>query len=81
LEQTIALNFLGLLLREIRSVLGRSDLELRNALRVQIKTLEERQALLSLAIHAIGSADLAIEPGKSAAPAPQPINSRRRASE
>ena len=81
LEQIIALKFLGLSLREVRAVLDRSDLELRNALRLQIKALEEKQALLSLAIHAIGSADLAIEPGKSAAPAPQPINSRRRASE
>jgi MerR family transcriptional regulator, thiopeptide resistance regulator len=69
LEQIIALKFLGLSLREIRGVLNRSDLELRNALRLQIKALKERQALLSRAIHAIRSAELAIEPGKSAAPA------------
>lgn len=81
LEQIIALKFLGLSLREIRSVLDRSGLELRNALRLQIKALEEKQALLSRAIHVIRAAEQAIEPGKSAAPAPQPINSRRRASE
>jgi hypothetical protein len=39
-------------------VLGWGDLELRNALRVQINALEERQTLPSLAIHAIRSADL-----------------------
>jgi hypothetical protein len=59
LEQIIALKFPGLSMRETRCVLGRGDLELRNALRVQIKALEERQTLLSLAIHAIRSADLA----------------------
>jgi hypothetical protein len=58
LEQIIALKFPGLSMRETRCVLGRGDLELRNALRVQIKALEERQTLLSLAIHAIRSADL-----------------------
>jgi hypothetical protein len=46
---------------------------LRNALRLQIKDLEEKQAVPSRAIHAIRSADLAIEPGKSAAPPPPPI--------
>jgi hypothetical protein len=73
LEQIIALKFLGLSLREVRGVLVRSDLELRNALRLQIKYLEEKQALPSRAIHAIRSAELAIKPGKSAAPAPPPI--------
>jgi len=68
LEQIIALKFLGLSLREIRSVLDRSDLELRNALRLQIKALEEKQALLSRAIHVIRAAEQAIEPRKSAAP-------------
>ena len=81
LEQIIALKFLGLSLREVRGVLVRSDLELRNALRLQIKDLEEKQALPSRAIHAIHSAELVIEPGKSAAPAPRRLNSRRRASE
>jgi len=42
-------------------------------LRLQIKDLEEKQAVPSRAIHAIRSADLAIEPGKSAAPPPPPI--------
>jgi len=69
LEQIIALKFLGLSLREIRSVLDRSDLELRNALRLQIKALEEKQALLSRAIHVIRATEQAIEPGKRAAPA------------
>jgi hypothetical protein len=64
LEQIIALKFPGLSMRETRCVLGRGDLELRNALRVQIKALEERQTLLSLAIHAIRSADLATFPLK-----------------
>jgi hypothetical protein len=54
-------------------VLDRSDLELRNALRLQIKALEEKPALLSRAIHTIRFAELAIEAGKSAAPAPPPI--------
>ena len=72
-EQIIALKFLGLSLREVRGVLVRSDLGLWTALRLQIKDLEEKQALPSRAIHAIRSAELAIEPGKSAAPAPPQI--------
>jgi hypothetical protein len=55
-EQIIALKFLGLSLREVRGVLVRSDLGLWTALRLQIKDLEEKQALPSRAIHAIRSA-------------------------
>jgi DNA-binding transcriptional MerR regulator len=69
LEQIIALKFLGVPLKQIKGVLDRAALELPDALRLQRKALEEKQALLSCAIRAIRAAEEALVPGKPADPA------------
>jgi DNA-binding transcriptional MerR regulator len=69
LEQIVALKFLGVPLKQARALLDRSDLELQDALRLQIAALEEKQQLLARALSAIRTAEQSIEPGKSAAPA------------
>jgi DNA-binding transcriptional MerR regulator len=68
LEQIIAPKVLALSLREVPVLDGS-----RKALWLQIKAFEEKQALPSRAIHAIRSAELAIESGKRAAPAAPPL--------
>ena len=68
LEQIIALKFLGVPLKQIRSVLDRTELELRNALRLQIEALEEKQRQLARTIRAVRAAEKSIEPGQTAAP-------------
>src|SRR6266568_6919327 len=47
LERIVALKFLGFSLRQIKAVLERTALELPDALRVQRKSIEEKQALLT----------------------------------
>ncbi|HEV3333149.1 MAG TPA: MerR family transcriptional regulator [Bryobacteraceae bacterium] len=69
LEQIIALKFLGVPLKQIKGVLDRAALELPDALRLQRKALEEKQALLARAIRAIQAAEAALVPGKPADPA------------
>ena len=69
LEQILALKFLGLPLKDIAAVLDRAGLELPEALRLQRRALEERQAFLGRAIKAIREAEAAIDPGKPLATA------------
>jgi DNA-binding transcriptional MerR regulator len=69
LEQIIALKFLGIPLKQIQVVLDRAALELPDALRMQRRAIEEKQALLGRAIRAIRAAEEALEPGKPADPA------------
>lgn len=68
LEQIVALKFLGLPLRQIKTVLDRGELELPDALEMQRKAIEEKQALLCRALRAIRAAEEALEPGKPANP-------------
>jgi DNA-binding transcriptional MerR regulator/uncharacterized damage-inducible protein DinB len=65
LEQIVALKFLGLPLKQIAAVLKRAA-QLPNALRLQRKALEEKQALLGRAIRAIRAAEESLESGKPA---------------
>ena len=53
LEQIVALKFLGIPLKQIRSLLERDTLDLAGALRVQRRILEEKRRLLDRAIAAI----------------------------
>ena len=62
-EQIVALKFLGLPLAEIRTVLGREALSLREALARQRSALLEKRRLLDRALAAIGEAERAAEPG------------------
>jgi DNA-binding transcriptional MerR regulator len=69
LEQIVALKFLGLGLRQIRTVLERGELGLVDALRMQRQVLEEKQRQLTRAIRAIEEAQRAIRPGEATDPA------------
>jgi len=69
LEQIIALKFLGLPLRQIRSVLDAAPVQLRDALRAQLRALQEKQDLLARAVRAIQAAEQSIQPGGAADPA------------
>src|SRR5437588_5739759 len=53
LEQIVALKFLGLTLKQIRTLLQREKLALPDALRMQRTVLEGRRCLLDRAIRAI----------------------------
>jgi DNA-binding transcriptional MerR regulator len=64
LEQIVALKFLGIPLKQIKSLLDRNALELSDALRMQRRVLEDRRRLLDSAISAIHEAEAAIGPGK-----------------
>ena len=64
LEQIVALKFLGIPLKEIRTLLDRDGLELVDALRIQRRVLEEKRSLLESAIRAIQDAEQAIRPGQ-----------------
>jgi DNA-binding transcriptional MerR regulator len=68
LEQIVALKFLGLTLAQIKVVLKRPSCELPNALRLQRKSLEEKQACLAQAIRAIQQAEESINNGEVAGP-------------
>jgi DNA-binding transcriptional MerR regulator len=68
LEQIVALKFLGLPLMQIKSVLERPASELPDALRTQRKALEEKRALLDLAIRSIQAAEESMKPNVPADP-------------
>lgn len=63
LEQVVALKFLGIPLKQIKTVLGRDARELGTALRLQRTVLEQKRRMLDMAIHAIGDAERSIAPG------------------
>lgn len=63
LAQIVALRFLGLPLKEIRSLLGKDGLKLPEALRAQKAVLEERRQRLDRAIAAIEKAGEQAGPG------------------
>jgi len=69
LEQIVALKFLGVPLKQIKSLLDRDPLALPEALRVQLKILEGKRQLLDRAIYAISEAIATIQSGKPAGPA------------
>jgi MerR family transcriptional regulator, thiopeptide resistance regulator len=66
LEQIIALKFLGLPLKEIKTLLDREQRRLPEVLRSQRLALEEKRRSLEQAIHAIRDAEEAIASGKPA---------------
>jgi MerR family transcriptional regulator, thiopeptide resistance regulator len=66
LEQIVALKFLGLPLKQIKPVLDRPALTLRDALRLQRKAIEDKRALLGQVIRAIEAAEGAGDPGDPA---------------
>ena len=66
LEQIIALKFLGIPLKRIKTMLDRNGLELPDALRMQRTVLEEKRRLLDRAILAIEKAEGAMVAGRPA---------------
>jgi len=64
LEQIVALKFVGLPLRRIKTLLERDERELAGALRMQRRVLEARRALLDQTIEAIRQAETAVQAGK-----------------
>jgi DNA-binding transcriptional MerR regulator len=69
LEQIVALKFLGLPLRQIKTVLDRTALALPDALRAQRQAIEEKQKLLTRAVRAIRAAEESANCGQAADPA------------
>ena len=69
LEQIVALKFVGLPLKQIKDLLNRDTMELKDALRFQRQVLLEKQQLLARAINAIAEAEGHIERDKPADPA------------
>src|SRR5579871_5156810 len=57
LEQIVALKFLGISLKEIKTLLDRNPLALPDALRLQRRILEEKRQFLDRAIRAIAEAE------------------------
>jgi MerR family transcriptional regulator, thiopeptide resistance regulator len=66
LEQIVALKFLGLPLKQIKAILERPALELRDALRLQRRAIEDKRALLGQVIRAIEAAEGAGDPADPA---------------
>ena len=66
LEQIVALKFLGLSLKQIRTLLNREPLKLPDALRMQRVVLEGKRSLLDRAIRAIREAEDALARGRPA---------------
>ncbi len=64
LEQIVALKFLGLPLKQIKTVLDRDTRDLSEILRSQRKALEEKRHRLDHAIRAIQDAERVVQPGK-----------------
>lgn len=64
LEQIVALKFLGIPLKQIKTLLDRNALELSDALRMQRRVLEDKRRLLDGAINAIQNAEALIKPGQ-----------------
>src|SRR5579884_704937 len=56
LEQIVALKFIGLPLKQIKSLLDRNPVGFSDALRIQRTALEDKRRLLDSAIHAIQQA-------------------------
>ncbi len=57
LEQIVTLKFLGLPLREIKSLLGRQKLDVATTLRLQRELLEEKRRRVELALRAVTEAE------------------------
>ena len=66
LEQIVALKFLGLPLKQIKTVLDRDSRSLGDVLRAQRRALEEKRRRLDKAIGAIADAERSIQPGRPA---------------
>ncbi len=66
LEQIVALKFLGIPLKQIKSILERDARGLPEVLRSQRRALEEKRRWLDQAIDAIQDAERSILPGKQA---------------
>jgi len=64
LEQIVSLKFLGIPLKQIRTLFHRGALALPEALRMQRRVLEEKRRLLDSAINAIHEAEQATRPGE-----------------
>jgi MerR family transcriptional regulator, thiopeptide resistance regulator len=64
LEQIVALKFLGIPLKQIRTLFNRDATRLPEALRMQRRVLEEKRRLLDSAINAIREAEQATRPGE-----------------
>jgi len=64
LEQIVALKFVGLPLRRIKSLLDRDARELAGALRIQREVLEAKRGMLDQAIEAIRQAETAVAAGQ-----------------
>ncbi len=64
LEQIVALKFLGIPLKQIRTLFNREAPALPEALRTQRRVLEEKRRLLDSAINAIREAEQATRPGE-----------------
>ncbi len=69
LEQILALKFLGFPLKQVRTILERTSLELAEALRWQRKAIEDTQAHLGRALQAIRAAEHAVDSGQPVDPA------------
>ena len=63
LEQVVALKFLGIPLKQIKTVLERDANGLGAALRMQRTVLEQKRRMLDMAIQAIHNAERSIPPG------------------
>ncbi len=68
LEQIVALKFIGIPLKEIKSMLERKSSGLAEALRRQRKVLEEKRHLIDRAISAISQAERSVSSGGRADP-------------
>ncbi len=64
LEHIVALKFLGVPLKQIKTLLGKQPFELPEALRLQRRVLEEKRRLLDTAIAAIQNAETALRSGQ-----------------
>jgi DNA-binding transcriptional MerR regulator len=64
LEQIVALKFLGIPLKQIRTLFNREARALPEALRMQRRVLEEKRRFLDSAINAIREAEQAMRPGE-----------------
>jgi MerR family transcriptional regulator, thiopeptide resistance regulator len=67
LEQIVALRFLGIPLKQIRTLLERDALPLRSTFRRQREVLEDKRRLLDRAIQALVEAEHALDAGAAAA--------------
>lgn len=65
LQQIVTLKFIGLPLREIKDLLDRGDLDLRSALCLQRRLLQEKRMQVEAAIQAINEAERTLKSGDS----------------